>query len=34
MSLLEGTMLTRPGAKPGPAWMRNRSAALADRERE
>jgi hypothetical protein len=34
MSLLEGTMLNRPGSKPGPAWMRNRSDALADRELE
>jgi hypothetical protein len=32
MSLLEGTMLN--GSEPGAAWMRNRSDAFADRERE
>jgi hypothetical protein len=26
-------MLTRPGSKPGPAWMRNISDLLADRDR-
>jgi len=26
-------MLTRPGSKPGPAWMRNISDSLADRDR-